>query len=116
MTNGNGGVLVRRRTLSTPIDHGRFDEGAGVTYWHLEPALGREARRVYPDDEYDWAEPVLADSRLVDGAGNRRSFDGEPFEGPHEGRQLERRNSHGIFRFAWSEFHPAMEVYSGSEG
>ena len=54
-------------------------------------------------------EPVrfsLSDGRLVDEAGNEWSFDGEAREGPHAGAELDRLNSHGIFWFAWSEFHP----------
>jgi len=63
-------------------------------------------------------EPVefaLEDGQLVDGDGNRWSFDGEALEGPKEGTQLERLNSHGIYWFAWSEFHPETEIYRGNE-
>jgi acyl-CoA dehydrogenase len=42
-----------------PIDYGALDDGRGCNYWRLEPALAREARRVYPDDEYEWAAPRL---------------------------------------------------------
>jgi len=53
----------------------------------------------------------IEDDRLVDGAGNRWSFDGEALEGPREGTKLERLNSHGIFWFAWSEFNPETGIY-----
>jgi acyl-CoA dehydrogenase len=43
----------------TPIDYGDYTEGRHLNYWTLEPALEREANRVYPPDEYDWAAPVL---------------------------------------------------------
>jgi acyl-CoA dehydrogenase len=44
---------------STPIDYGRLDDGRDCNYWALEPALAREAERVYPADEYEWARPRL---------------------------------------------------------
>jgi acyl-CoA dehydrogenase len=42
-----------------PIDYGQFETGRACNYWALDPTLRFEARRVYPDDEYEWAEPVL---------------------------------------------------------
>lgn len=53
----------------------------------------------------------LEDDSLVDGDGNRWSFDGEALEGPHEGEQLERLPTHGFFWFAWSSFHPETDIY-----
>ncbi len=53
-----------------------------------------------------------SEGRLVDEDGNGWSFDGEAQEGPHAGTQLERLNSHGIFWFAWSEFHPETDIYA----
>jgi len=44
---------------SPPFDYGAFEEGRHLNYWTLEPALEREAARVYPEDEYEWAEPIL---------------------------------------------------------
>ncbi|WP_290819112.1 acyl-CoA dehydrogenase family protein [Halovivax sp.] len=41
------------------IDFGRFEEGRHVNYWDLDPTIRRELRRIYADDEYDWAEPRL---------------------------------------------------------
>jgi len=35
-----------------PFDFGAFEEGRDANYWSLEPALARELRRVYPDEEY----------------------------------------------------------------
>ncbi len=57
----------------------------------------------------------LEDGQLVDDAGNRWRFDGEAQSGPHRGTQLDRLNSHGVFWFAWSEFHPETGVYAGNE-
>ncbi len=49
-----------------PFQYGQFDEGRHLNYWALEPALAREARRVYTEDEYQWAEPTLeAYGRIV---------------------------------------------------
>jgi acyl-CoA dehydrogenase len=44
-----------------PVDYGRFDRGRGdaPNYWTLDPTLRFEARRAYPGDEFEWAEPVL---------------------------------------------------------
>jgi acyl-CoA dehydrogenase len=42
-----------------PIDYGALEAGRDWNYWRLDPTLRREARRVYPDDEFDWAESVL---------------------------------------------------------
>jgi len=64
-------------------------------------------------------EPVrftIEDSQLVDREGNRWRFDGTATEGPHEGARLERLNSHGVFWFAWSEFHPETDVYRNGTG
>jgi acyl-CoA dehydrogenase len=46
---------------SEPIDYGRFDRGRGdaPNYWTLDPTLRFEARRVYPDDEFEWAGELL---------------------------------------------------------
>lgn len=56
----------------------------------------------------------VSGGRLVDEDGNEWSFDGEGLSGENEGVTLERLNSHGIFWFAWSEFHPGTEVYRGN--
>ena len=44
-----------------PTDYGRFDRGRGdaLNYWTLDPTLRSEARRVYPEGEFEWAEPLL---------------------------------------------------------
>jgi len=45
------------------IDYGRFDRGLGdaVNYWTLDPTLRFEARRVYPDEEFEWAAELLGE-------------------------------------------------------
>ncbi|MFB6297086.1 MAG: DUF3179 domain-containing protein [Salinirussus sp.] len=55
----------------------------------------------------------VENGRLVDDRGNRWSVGGEALDGPDEGTQLDRLNSHGIYWFAWSEFHPETGVYRG---
>lgn len=42
-----------------PLDYGQLLEGK-CNYWEWDPTLRFEARRVYPDDEFSWAEEVLA--------------------------------------------------------
>ncbi|MFW5905759.1 MAG: acyl-CoA dehydrogenase family protein, partial [archaeon] len=42
-----------------PFDYGDFEEGRHCNYWELNPVLQDEAKRHYPDDEFDWAETRL---------------------------------------------------------
>jgi len=44
-----------------PIDYGALDAGRHCNYWTYDPTLRFEARRTYPDDEFAWAEDVLAE-------------------------------------------------------
>lgn len=49
-----------------PFDYSQFEEERHVNYWELNPPLQDEAKRVYPTDEYEWAEAKLAEfGRLV---------------------------------------------------
>ncbi|WP_227356722.1 acyl-CoA dehydrogenase family protein [Haladaptatus salinisoli] len=52
---------------SPPFDYGRHDEGRGMNYWRHDPALRKEARRVYPEDEFEWAEDRLDEFGAVVG-------------------------------------------------
>ncbi|MFC4439776.1 MULTISPECIES: acyl-CoA dehydrogenase family protein [Natrialbaceae] len=45
--------------MDTGIDYGQYDEGRHVNYWSLDRTLERELRRVYADEEFDWALPRL---------------------------------------------------------
>ncbi|WP_327052021.1 acyl-CoA dehydrogenase family protein [Halomicrococcus gelatinilyticus] len=47
--------------MTPPFDYGDLDAGRDVNYWRHDPALQAEARRVYPDDEFEWAESKLDD-------------------------------------------------------
>ena len=47
--------------MDGPIDYSRFDEGRGMNYWAQDPALQREVRRVYRDDELDHLEDSLSE-------------------------------------------------------
>ncbi|OAQ52981.1 isovaleryl-CoA dehydrogenase [Natrinema mahii] len=47
--------------MGTGIEYGAFDEGRHVNYWELDRTLQRELRRVYDADEFEWAEPRLAE-------------------------------------------------------
>ncbi|MFC7226753.1 acyl-CoA dehydrogenase family protein [Salinirubellus salinus] len=44
-----------------PIDYGQYERGSDCNYWDLDGTLRFEAERLYPDDEFEWAEPVLRD-------------------------------------------------------
>jgi len=54
------------------------------------------------------------DTASIDGEGNRWSYDGTAFEGPHEGAQLDRLEPHGFLWFIWSRLHPETGVYDPS--
>lgn len=43
-----------------PIEYDRYEEGRHLNYWELNKPLQREAARVYPDDEFEWAEEKLS--------------------------------------------------------
>ena len=45
--------------VEPPIEYEQFEEGRHVNYWDLNPVLQEEARRLYPDDEFEWAEEKL---------------------------------------------------------
>ncbi|UWG47018.1 Acyl-CoA dehydrogenase [Halanaeroarchaeum sp. HSR-CO] len=52
--------------VDPPIDYGALDEGRHVNYWDVNPVLQEEAKRRYPDDEFEWAEEKLQEfGRLV---------------------------------------------------
>ncbi|WP_256391002.1 acyl-CoA dehydrogenase family protein [Natronoarchaeum rubrum] len=50
---------------SGSIDYGRLDEGRNCNYWEVDPTLQFEARRIYPDAEFEWAEDVLSEFGAV---------------------------------------------------
>jgi len=43
-----------------PIDYGDLEAGRHCNYWTYDPTLRFEARRAYPDAEFEWAESVLS--------------------------------------------------------
>ncbi|MFC7046005.1 acyl-CoA dehydrogenase family protein [Halobacteriaceae archaeon GCM10025711] len=43
----------------TPVDYSQHEEGRHLNYWRHDPALQAAARRVYPADEFAWAEDRL---------------------------------------------------------
>ncbi|CAI49558.1 acyl-CoA dehydrogenase [Natronomonas pharaonis DSM 2160] len=87
-----------------PIDYGALDEGRGCNYWELDPTLQFEAERIYPDDDFEWAEEVL--SEFGDVLGHRMADTADRID--KEGHELcsfdkfgERRNE--------VEYHPLIE-------
>jgi acyl-CoA dehydrogenase len=44
-----------------PIEYGDLDEGRHCNYWDYDPTLRFEARRTYPDEEFEWAESLLSE-------------------------------------------------------
>jgi acyl-CoA dehydrogenase len=49
-----------------PLDYGDLAEGK-CNYWAWDPTLRFEAERVYPDEEFEWAAPVLDEYGAVVG-------------------------------------------------
>jgi acyl-CoA dehydrogenase len=47
------------RDDGAPIDYGEYERGRDCNYWELDGTLRFEAERVYPADEFQWAEPHL---------------------------------------------------------
>ncbi|AFZ72968.1 acyl-CoA dehydrogenase family protein [Natronobacterium gregoryi] len=45
--------------MGSALDYSKFEEGRGVNYWKLDRAIRRELRRIYTDEEFEWAEPRL---------------------------------------------------------
>ncbi|MEF8773601.1 MAG: acyl-CoA dehydrogenase family protein [Halobacteriales archaeon] len=43
-----------------PFDYGDYEEGRHLNYWEMNPPLQAEAERLYPDEEFEWAEGKLA--------------------------------------------------------
>ncbi|WP_338728972.1 acyl-CoA dehydrogenase family protein [Haladaptatus sp. DJG-WS-42] len=43
------------------VDYTQFEEGRHLNYWELDETLQFEARRTYPADEFEWAEPRLGE-------------------------------------------------------
>ena len=53
--------------MDGPIEFGQFAEGRYLNYWKVDPAIRRELRRVYTEEEFEWAEPRLAEFGSVVG-------------------------------------------------
>ncbi len=92
------------------------DEVGGVPVLVLEDGQDGGVKLFVREAGGEQIRFTTENGQLVDEAGNRWRFDGTAVEGPHRGKQLERLNSHGIFWFAWSEFHPETEVYQNATG
>ncbi len=48
-------------------DYTQFDEGRHCNYWELDETIQRELKRIYTDEEFEWAEPHLSDFGAVVG-------------------------------------------------
>lgn len=47
--------------MERPLDYGALERARDCNYWAWDPTLRRVTRRAYPDAEFEWARPVLAD-------------------------------------------------------
>ncbi|WP_232688830.1 acyl-CoA dehydrogenase family protein [Halobacterium zhouii] len=83
------------------IDYGDLDEGRHCNYWALDPTLQFEARRVYPTEEFEWAEDVL--SSFGDVLGNRLADTADRID--EAGHELRSFDKHGN-RLNEVEYHP----------
>ncbi|MFW5963342.1 MAG: acyl-CoA dehydrogenase family protein [Natronomonas sp.] len=87
-----------------PIQYGDYDEGRYCNYWELDPTLQFEARRIYPDDEYEWAEDVLSGYGEV--LGERMADTADRID--EEGHELQSFDKFGN-RLNEVEYHPLIE-------
>ncbi|NHN60787.1 MULTISPECIES: acyl-CoA dehydrogenase family protein [Halorussus] len=88
---------------SEPIDYADLDEGRHCNYWELDRTLQFEARRAYPDDEFEWAEDVLADFGEV--LGHRLADTADRID--REGHELRSFDKYGERRNE-VEYHPLL--------
>ena len=86
-----------------PIPYDDYEEGRDCNYWDLDPTLRREARRVYPDDEFEWAEPVLGEFGEV--LGGRMADTADRID--EAGHELRSFDKHGD-RLNEVEYHPLV--------
>ena len=87
-----------------PIDYARLEEGRECNYWALDPTLRFEARRVYPDDEFEWAEGVL--SNYGEALGTRMADNADRID--EDGHELRAFDKYGDRRNE-IEYHPLLE-------
>ncbi|WP_158056232.1 acyl-CoA dehydrogenase family protein [Halorussus halophilus] len=88
---------------SGPIRYERLDAGRHCNYWELDPTLQFEARRVYPDDEFEWAQEVLAEFGEV--LGHRMADTADRID--KDGHELKSFDEYGE-RLNEVEYHPLM--------
>jgi acyl-CoA dehydrogenase len=93
---------------SDPIDYGELDEGRNCNYWALDPTLQFEARRVYPDDEFEWAEDLLSEFGEV--LGHRMADTADRID--REGHELKSFDKYGNRRNE-VEYHPYIHEQEG---
>ena len=86
------------------IAYGELEEGRDCNYWELDPTLRFEARRVYPDDEFAWAEDVL--SGYGEALGHRMADNSDRID--RAGHELNAYDKYGNRRNE-VEYHPLME-------
>jgi acyl-CoA dehydrogenase len=86
-----------------PIEYGDLDEGRNCNYWALDPTLQFEARRVYPDDEFEWAEDVLSEFGEV--LGHRMADTADRID--EAGHELKSFDKYGN-RLNEVEYHPLI--------
>jgi acyl-CoA dehydrogenase len=89
--------------VGPPFDYGDYEEGRHCNYWRLNPALQAEARRAYPDDEFEWAESKLEAFGGVVGHTIADNADVVDEHGP----ELRTYDKHGDLLNA-VEYHPAQ--------
>ncbi|MFO7927935.1 MAG: acyl-CoA dehydrogenase family protein [Halobacteriota archaeon] len=87
-----------------PIEYGELEQGRDCNYWELDPTLQFEARRVYPDDEFEWAETVL--SGYGEALGNRMADNADRID--KEGHELRSFGKYGE-RCNEVVYHPLIE-------
>ena len=94
---------------SEPIDYARLDEGRACNYWSLDRTLQSEARRIYPEVEFEWAEPLLSEFGAI--LGHELADTADRID--EVGHELHSFDKYGE-RLNEVEYHPSFASRSGS--
>ncbi|MFQ3318096.1 MAG: acyl-CoA dehydrogenase [Natronomonas sp.] len=97
------GVANHQNMSTDPIQYADYDEGRNCNYWALDRTLQFEARRIYPDDEFEWAEDVLSEFGEV--LGHRMADTADRID--TEGHELKSFDKYGD-RLNEVEYHPLI--------
>ncbi len=99
--------------MGEKIDYARFDEGRYLNYWEVDRTIQRELRRVYSEDEFEWAKRRLADFGQVVGETVADNADYVDKNGPELQTYTKRGEIQNFVRYP-RELHENEELAYGS--